>query len=137
MQSVAITANDDSATNTGMYNTNIEDSEIETISAMMMIDSKKKVLVSFDMADTRQNPFRNACGAMSMYISKVAEFPEVPQYRRITISNASFRSLVEPLKHHDLVLGDVGFCTIHNSNSSRNNKGYEWNWAAAADTNYI
>jgi PUB domain len=73
----------------------------------------------------QQTSFQKACSTISMYISKVAQYPDVPRYRRIATTNASFRAFVEPLKHYDLVLGAVGFAVSQSSNS----KIYEWQWA--------
>ena len=63
---------------------------------------------------------KQGCGALVMYITKLCEQPNVPRYRKITTTNQSFRSLVQPLNGHEKVLESVGFV--------RRTNFYEWVW---------
>lgn len=63
------------------------------------------------------------CGTMLMYISKLLEHPDVPRYRRVSVSNHSFKSFVLPLQGHEKVLEAVGFV--------RRGGYFEWTWVSS------
>ena len=48
-------------------------------------------------------------GALLMYIAKLVEQPTVPRYRRISVTNQTYKTLIAPLKGHDEFLKAVGF----------------------------
>ena len=48
-------------------------------------------------------------GALLMYITKLVEQPTIPRYRRISVTNQTYKALIAPLKGHDEFLKAVGF----------------------------
>ncbi len=48
-------------------------------------------------------------GALLMYIAKLVEQPTIPRYRRISVTNQTYKALIAPLKGHDEFLKAVGF----------------------------
>jgi hypothetical protein len=72
--------------------------------------------------------FKLGCGTLMMYVSKVLEQPSVPRYRKISTSNASFKSLVQPLEGHIELLSAVGF-----KRNESGNGNLEWTWRVDAD----
>ena len=51
-----------------------------------------------------------AClGALIMYLSKILEQPSIPRYRRITVANQTFKTMIAPVVGHDELLQSLGF----------------------------
>jgi len=67
---------------------------------------------------------RSGCSTLIMYVSKLIEQPDVPRYRRVSVTNQTFKTLVLPLHEHERVLAAVGFV--------KRGAYFEWNWAPAA-----
>jgi hypothetical protein len=67
-----------------------------------------------------EEAMKKCSGALSMYIKMLVENPDTPRYRRISVANESFKSLVQPVIGADKVLESVGFAL----------RGlyYEWTW---------
>jgi len=63
---------------------------------------------------------KKCSGALGMYIKMLVDNPDTPRYRRISVANDSFKSLVQPVIGADKVLESVGFAL----------RGlyYEWTW---------
>jgi hypothetical protein len=92
-----------------------------------------KALISSATADASSSgptlsddAFKQGCGALLLYIGKVSDNPTVPRYRKIATSNASFKSLVMPMKGHEKVLQSVGF--------KKQGAYFEWMWAPDSST---
>ena len=66
---------------------------------------------------------KKGCQALSMYARKVLDNPTQPRYRKISISNASFKNLVQPLKGHVEVLSAIGFIATVTATPC-----FEWTW---------
>lgn len=66
---------------------------------------------------------KKGCQALSMYARKVLDNPTQPRYRKISVSNASFKNLVKPLKGHVEVLSAIGFIATVTATPC-----YEWAW---------
>jgi len=96
------------------------------LSPLVKPDVKEDVGVLSNGTD--DEGFKLGCGTLMMYVSKVLEQPSVPRYRKISTSNASFKSLVQPLEGHIEVLSAVGF-----KRNESGNGNLEWTWRADAD----
>lgn len=66
---------------------------------------------------------KKGCQALSMYAKKVLDNPTQPRYRKISMSNASFKNLVQPLKGHIEVLSAIGFIATVTTTPC-----FEWTW---------
>ena len=80
--------------------------------------------------------FQQGCGALLLYVSKVHEHPSVPRYRKIAVSNATFKTLVEPLSGYAQVLAAVGFSRLGGTDgtggpSQVQGKNFEWTWGGS------
>lgn len=93
--------------------------------ANMTVESSKSCLESGTAND---EVFKKGCGALAMYIRNVLGNPSMPRYRKVSTSNASFKSLVLPLVGHAKILDAVGFKLSGIGGSS-----YEWMWRIEAD----
>lgn len=71
---------------------------------------------------SNEDAMKKCCGSLIMYIKMLVEQPDVPRYRRISVTNDSFKSSVQSVQGHDKVLESVGFV--------RRGLYYEWTWAA-------
>ena len=67
---------------------------------------------------------KKCSSALIMYIKMLLEQPDVPRYRKISVSNESFKTHVQPVEGHDKVLESVGF--------ERRGLYYEWSWVTSA-----
>lgn len=63
---------------------------------------------------------KKCCGALVMYVTMLLEHPDTPRYRKIAVSNDSFKSNVQPVEGHEKVLESIGF--------ERRGLYYEWTW---------
>jgi hypothetical protein len=64
----------------------------------------------------------------------VLEHPSVPRYRKIAATNASFRSLVDPLPGHVQVLAAVGFSRDADGGTGGPSRTFEWTWTGPGAT---
>lgn len=71
--------------------------------------------------------FKKSCGALTMYVRNVLDNPTLPRYRKITTTNASFKTLVLPLTGYVEVLNAIGFRSIGTGASN-----FEWTWQSEA-----
>jgi hypothetical protein len=78
--------------------------------------------------------FQQGCGALILYVSMVLEHPSVPRYRKIAATNASFRSLVDPLPGHVQVLAAVGFSRDADGGTGGPSRTFEWTWTGPGAT---
>lgn len=71
--------------------------------------------------------FKKSCGALTMYVRNVLDNPTLPRYRKITTTNASFKTLVLPLTGYVEVLNAIGF-----RSSGTGASNFEWTWQSEA-----
>ena len=91
---------------------NCREQTVPTISASVsssgtLTESQDKSISPTELAN--DEALKKGCQALSMYARKVLDNPTQPRYRKISISNASFKNLVQPLKGHVEVLSAIGF----------------------------
>ena len=84
-------------------------------------DIQDKSISSSEVAN--DEALKKGCQALSMYARKVLDNPTQPRYRKISVSNASFKNLVKPLKGHVEVLSAIGFIATVTATPC-----YEWAW---------
>ena len=85
------------------------------------VDIQDKSISSTEVAN--DEALKKGCQALSMYARKVLDNPTQPRYRKISVSNASFKNLVKPLKGHVEVLSAIGFIATVTATPC-----YEWSW---------
>jgi PUB domain len=71
--------------------------------------------------------FKKSCGALTMYVRNVLDNPTLPRYRKITTTNVSFKTLVQPLTGYVEVLNAIGF-----RSSGTGASNFEWTWQSDA-----
>jgi PUB domain len=89
---------------------------------------------SSSLSPSPPTPFQQGCGALILYVSMVLEHPNVPRYRKIAATNASFRSLVDPLPGHVQVLAAVGFSRDADGGTGGPSRTFEWTWTGPGAT---
>jgi PUB domain len=86
-----------------------------------LVEGEDKSTTSSDIAN--DEALKKGCQALSMYAKKVLDNPTQPRYRKIAMSNASFKNLVQPLKGHIEVLSAIGFIATVTATPC-----FEWTW---------
>lgn len=84
---------------------------------------EKKSIASLE----NDEAFKKSCGALTMYVRNVLDNPTLPRYRKITTTNSSFRTLVEPLTGYVEVFNAIGF-----RSSGTGASNFEWSWQSEA-----
>lgn len=94
---------------------------VSAASSGAVAEGEDKLMTSGDIAN--DEALKKGCQALSMYAKKVLDNPTQPRYRKIAMSNASFKNLVQPLKGHIEVLSAIGFIATVTATPC-----FEWTW---------
>lgn len=94
---------------------------VSATSSGVVAEGEDKSMTSGDIAN--DEALKKGCQALSMYAKKVLDNPTQPRYRKIAMSNASFKNLVQPLKGHIEVLSAIGFIATVTATPC-----FEWTW---------
>jgi hypothetical protein len=69
---------------------------------------------------SHNSELQRCCSTMAMYISNLLEQANISRYRKISTSNATFKTNVAAIKNHTQVFESVGFVLRGHT--------YEWSW---------
>ena len=95
--------------------TSFKDMMAEHLTGKAAGSAAEKVVAEADKSEEKtevpvteeEESFKKGCGALMMYVGKLLDNPSLPRYRKISTSNVSFKSLVQPLHGHSKVLAAV------------------------------
>ena len=98
-------------------------SSVPSPDSLNAVTDEKKNVASLESDEA----FKKSCGALTMYVRNVLDNPTLPRYRKITTTNTSFKTLVQPLTGYVEVFNAIGF-----RSSGTGASNFEWTWQSEA-----